>query len=157
MDRRVPLRGDLSDEKRSVVCDSVDSSDTGEPLDQGLVPLSFAESVHRSAFVDDDGHQLMSSTEATPFTGRPEIDTAMVDALSRAMVVHPGSPVRGHPPQDRNPLRVGEDQLTVGDQSGGEGASMGRAPTCAGRPDIDTAMVEALRRARVNDPRAPDA
>jgi len=138
MDRRVPLWGDLSDEKH-VVSDRLDSSDTVEPLDEGTVPLSFAsESVHRSAFGDDDGHLLTSSTESTPFTGRPDIDMAVVDALSRAMVVHPDSPGRGHPPLDRDPWRVGEDRLRGEDRSGGEGASTGRAPISAGRPDIDT-------------------
>jgi len=132
------LWGDLSDEKH-VVSDRLDSSDTVEPLDEGTVPLSFAsESVHRSAFGDDDGHLLTSSTESTPFTGRPDIDMAVVDALSRAMVVHPDSPGRGHPPLDRDPWRVGEDRLRGEDRSGGEGASTGRAPISAGRPDIDT-------------------
>jgi hypothetical protein len=83
--------------------DGSDGSRTVGPVDQAPIPLSFApEPAHRFSLLgvgigvdgdgESDGHQPASSTEATAFTSRPDIDAAMVEALRLVRVIDPRAP-----------------------------------------------------------------
>jgi hypothetical protein len=84
---------------------------------------------------DDQGESLM-------LAGRPDIDAAMVLALRSTMITDQSSQVPVEATRHR-------DQLTLGGTSGSQSASTWGSPVHAGRPDIDAAMVLALRSARL--------
>jgi hypothetical protein len=78
--------------------------------------------------------------ESLTLAGRPDIDAAMVLALRTTMVSDQGSQDPAETTRDR-------DQLTLLGVSGTESASACGSPVHAGRPDIDAAMLLALRSA----------
>jgi len=80
--------------------------------------------------------------ESLTLAGRPDIDVAMFVALRRTMVTDQSSQV---------PAAVarGRGQLGLAGTSGIQRASTWGSPVRAGRPDIDAAMVLALRSARL--------
>ena len=80
--------------------------------------------------------------ESLTLASRPDIDAAMVLALRSTMVTDQSSQVAAA--RDR-------DQLTLVGASGNQSASTCGSPVHAGRPDIDAAMVLALRSARLTN------
>jgi hypothetical protein len=98
--------------------------------------------------VANDGCQEMA-TESPTLIGRPDIDEAMLDALRHATVSDHGFPGPGWVAPDRG-------QLEVVRQTTRHGGSMSGPSPLVRRPDIDEAMLDALRNAIVSDPRFPD-
>jgi hypothetical protein len=80
--------------------------------------------------------------------GRPDIDAAMVLALRSTMVNDQSSQVLAEATRDR-------DQGTLVDTSGNQSAATSGLPVLAGRPDIDAAMVLALRSASLTKEQFP--
>jgi len=79
--------------------------------------------------------------ESLTLAGRPDIDAAMVLALRSTMVTDQNSQVPAAATRDRD--------LALAGTSGIQSASTWGSSVHAGRPDIDAAMVLALRNARL--------
>ena len=102
-------------------------------------------------------HQLERSRELAPGTatasptliGRPDIDTAVLDALRHASGSDHGFPGPGWVSPDRDGRGVVCQSAGQGDSTSGSALSR--------RSDIESAMLDALRRAIVSDPESPVA
>jgi hypothetical protein len=94
------------------------------------------------------------ATESSTLIGRPDIDTAMLDALRHATVSDHGFPGPGWVAPDRSRFERG--QSAVVPQIPHRGDSTKEPAPPASRPDIDTAMLDALRHAIESDPRFRD-
>jgi hypothetical protein len=88
--------------------------------------------------------------EAPTLIGRPDIDTAVLDALRDVMGSDDGAGTPAWP-------MTGRDQIGVAYRSADQDDSTCGASRLAGRSDIDTAMLDALRHAIVSDTWSRDA
>jgi hypothetical protein len=99
------------------------------------------------------------TAESSALTGRPDIDSAMLDALRHATFSDHGFPGPGWVAPHRSQCERGQGegiQLEVvrNTPRGGDATSEPAPP--ARRPDVDEAMLDALRHAIVSDPRSID-
>ena len=97
-----------------------------------------------------DGGCSEVGLESPTLIGRPDIDTAMLDALRDVMGSDDGSGSRAWARTDR-------DQIGVAYRSAEQGDSMCGSSPLASRSDIDTAMLDALRHAIASDTWSRDA
>ncbi len=126
-------------------------------LDPTTAPTSVLEPIL------DDGRPE-AATESSSLIGRPDIDTAMLDALRHATVSDHGFPGPGWVAPDQSQLERGQfergqierGQFEVVRQAPHHGDSTSGPVPPARRSDIDDAMLDALRHAIVSDPRFPD-
>jgi hypothetical protein len=151
---RVPSPGDDLDEVPETDRVSFNDFKIVEVTDDCFRQFGQARGFTARADLDDvegvgsDGPTLPA--QSPTLEGRPDIDTAMVDALRHAMVSDHGPAARMWETPD----------TTFFDDAGRApdlGVLTGGAATPPRRCDIDTAMVEALRSARASDREAPDA
>jgi hypothetical protein len=107
------------------------------------------EFVDRSEFMGD-GACSEVRFESPTLIGRPDIDTAMLDALRDVMGSDDGA---GTPEW----ARTDRDRIGVAYRSTGQDDSACGASPLVRRSDIDTAMLDALRHAIVSDTWSRDA
>jgi len=102
--------------------------DVVETTDGSFLHLGQASHLFHLTVLPDGGDvQRSDAVDPLPLGDRPDIDSAMLEALRRALVC--------------------DDGLS---------GSMRAVPVRDDRPDIDSAMLEALRRATVTDPDVRD-
>ena len=105
-----------------------------------------SESLHQL-----DGPDELVPEPATPsptLIGRPDIDTAMLDALRHALGSDHGFPGPGWVSTNRGQLGATRQAVRNNSTS---------ASSFSARSDIDIAMLDALRHAFVSDAQSPDA
>jgi hypothetical protein len=128
-----------------------ETSSAGIPW-PGLERFGSIDADTKSESLDQlDGPDELVPEPATPSStliGRPDIDTAMLDALGHAMGHDHGFPGPGWVSPDRG--RLGGGRQADRDDSA-------PASSLAVRSDIDMAMLDALRHAFGSDGKSPDA
>lgn len=126
--------------------DGSNSAETASPARHQLGGPS--EVVDRSGSIEDDRHSEIA-LESPTLVGRPDIDTAMLDALRDVVGSDHGSGAPAWARTDRDQIAV-----VYGPTNLGHSTCTSSPPS---RADIDSAMLDALRHAIGSDTWSRDA